>query len=113
MFCSDKDVIGKMNDVDSIVTFAKENKVDFVVLGPELPIEAGVADALRYRGIRCVGPRKVAGQLETSKSFTRDLVAKYDIPGNPKFKIEIRYSREPEVQNIRKDGQHKRVHGRT
>ncbi|MCK5233732.1 MAG: phosphoribosylamine--glycine ligase [Candidatus Aenigmarchaeota archaeon] len=87
MFCSDKDMIGKMNDVDSIVTFAKQNKVDFVVIGPEIPIEAGVTDALRYVGIRCVGPRKVVGQLETSKSFTRDLVAKYDIPGNPKFKI--------------------------
>ncbi len=61
---------------------------DFVVVGPEEPLANGVVDYLKQRyQIPCVGPTKNLSRLESSKAFTRGLLAKYGIPGNPRFKI--------------------------
>jgi phosphoribosylamine---glycine ligase len=63
------------------------HRIDLVVVGPEDPLAAGVADALHRRGIPCVGPRQAAARLETSKAFTRELLRKFEIPGNPRYRV--------------------------
>jgi phosphoribosylamine---glycine ligase len=84
---SEKVKLGSYSDLKTIVDFAKENKIEFAVIGPEDPLNNGVVDALAAAGIPAVGPTKSLARLETSKSFTRNLVAKYNIPGNPQFKV--------------------------
>jgi phosphoribosylamine--glycine ligase len=79
--------IGDYSDLDDINQFATENKIDFAFIGPEDPINNGVVDSLRNVGIPSVGPTQRLAQLETSKSFTRNLLHKYAIPGNPKYKV--------------------------
>ena len=79
--------IGNYSDLDRIKGFAKGNKVDFAFIGPEDPLNEGVVDVLELIGIPSVGPKKTLARLETSKSFTRKLLTKYDIEGNPKYKI--------------------------
>lgn len=56
-----------------VVRFCEENAVDFVVIGPEAPLAAGVADALREAGIACFGPSAAAARLEASKAFTKEI----------------------------------------
>ncbi len=60
-------------DGAAVVAFARENDVDFVIIGPEAPLVAGVADAVRAAGILCFGPSAAAAQLEASKAFTKDI----------------------------------------
>jgi len=84
---TEKTLIGSYSDLDAIIKFATENKIEFAVIGPEDPLNNGVADALAERNIPAVGPTKSLARLETSKSFTRNLVSKYSIPGNPQFKV--------------------------
>ena len=67
-------------DHAAAVAFCKANAVDLVVVGPEAPLVAGLADELRAAGIRVFGPSKAAAQLEGSKGFTKDLCAEYGIP---------------------------------
>jgi phosphoribosylamine--glycine ligase len=67
-------------DIDGIVRFARENRIDFVVVGPEAPLVAGLADKLEAAGIRTFGPSAAAAALEGSKGFTKDFCAKYNIP---------------------------------
>ncbi len=68
------------DDTAGIVRCAKELKVDLVVVGPEGPLVAGLADALTTAGIPVFGPKKAAAQLEGSKVFTKNLLRKYHIP---------------------------------
>ena len=77
---------GSVVNVGAILDYAKESKVDFAVIGPEAPLGVGVVDALEEINIPCVGPTKALAQLETSKSFTRDLLAEYNIDVSPQFK---------------------------
>jgi phosphoribosylamine--glycine ligase len=84
---SGKIKIGSYSDLDAIIAFAKENKIDFAVIGPEDPLNNGVVDALAKSGVAAVGPTKSLARLETSKSFTRNLVNKYNILGNPQYKV--------------------------
>ncbi len=79
--------LGSYDDLKSIVDFAKACHSSFAIVGPEDPLNAGVVDALGDAGIPAVGPTKSLARLETSKSFTRNLVSKYKIPGNPQFKV--------------------------
>jgi len=67
-------------DGAGVATFAEENAVDFVIIGPEAPLAAGVADALRNAGILTFGPSAAAARLEASKAFTKELCAARDIP---------------------------------
>lgn len=83
---SEEVAIGGYGDLTAIIKFAGAGHIDFAVIGPEEPLNDGVADALREAGIPSVGPTKSLARLETSKSFTRNLVEKYRIPGNPGFK---------------------------
>ena len=70
----------KVDDLDALCDFAQEQKVDFVVPGPELPLVLGLADMLVQRNIPVFGPRKFAAQLEGSKIFAREFMEKYGIP---------------------------------
>ncbi len=67
-------------DVEGIVKFSKENKIDFVVIGPEQPLVDGLASALRDANISVFGPNKDAAQLEGSKGFMKDFFARHNIP---------------------------------
>jgi phosphoribosylamine--glycine ligase len=71
--------IGAM-ELDRLVAFARENGIDFVVVGPEAPLVAGLADRLEAAGIKCFGPSAKGAQLEASKGFVKDLCAENDIP---------------------------------
>ena len=65
---------------DTVLKFAKEQAIDLVVIGPEGPLVAGLADALMAENIAAFGPVAAAAQLEGSKGFTKDICAAYDIP---------------------------------
>jgi phosphoribosylamine--glycine ligase len=65
---------------DAVLTFCRETGINLVVVGPEAPLVAGLADVLRATGINVFGPSAAAAQLEGSKGFTKDLCARYNIP---------------------------------
>ncbi|MGC6476178.1 MAG: phosphoribosylamine--glycine ligase [Parvibaculales bacterium] len=65
---------------EEVVSFAKQHNIELVVIGPEAPLVAGVADALEAAGIAAFGPTAFAAQLEGSKGFTKDICADYNIP---------------------------------
>ena len=67
-------------DPDAVVEISTRENVDLVVVGPEAPLVAGVADALRGAGIATFGPSAAAARLEGSKGFTKDLCARHGIP---------------------------------
>jgi phosphoribosylamine--glycine ligase len=67
-------------DAETVVDLARREAIDLVVVGPEAPLVAGVADALRARGIAVFGPNATAAQLEGSKGFTKDLCRANGIP---------------------------------
>ena len=69
-----------LTDHASVIAFAKANKVDFVIIGPEGPLVAGIVDDLTKAGIKSFGPSKLAAQLEGSKGFTKDLCREFNIP---------------------------------
>ena len=75
--------MGDILDVGSVVSYAKNHTIDMVVVGPEAPLEKGIADALWNVGIPTIGPKQKLAQLETSKGFTRQLLCDYKIDGNP------------------------------
>ncbi len=74
-------------DVQAIVEWAKKMQIEMAVIGPEAPLEKGIVDELAKVGIPAIGPTKSCARLETSKSFTRNLLEKYKIPGNPEFRV--------------------------
>ena len=78
--------VGSISDPKSVVSFAQKCCAKLTIIGPEAPLQAGVADALWNAGIPIVGPKKAHAQIETSKGFTRDLLAKYNIPGGPLYR---------------------------
>ena len=67
-------------DHAAVIEFCQANKVDFVVVGPDAPIAAGIVDDLNAAGFKAFGPTKAAGQLESSKSFTKALCRANNIP---------------------------------
>jgi len=69
-----------VDDHAEIIAFAKTNAIGFVVIGPEQPLVAGLADELAAAGIKAFGPSRAAAQLEGSKGFTKDLCREFAIP---------------------------------
>ncbi|MFQ5775332.1 MAG: phosphoribosylamine--glycine ligase [Kiloniellaceae bacterium] len=67
-------------DVGGVVAFAKDNAIDYVVVGPEAPLVAGLVDRLAEERIKAFGPTRAAAALEGSKGFVKDLCAKYHVP---------------------------------
>ena len=71
--------IGAM-EFDKLVAFAKENKIDFTIVGMDDPLVGGIVDVFEAEGLKVFGPRKNAAILEGSKAFSKDLMKKYNIP---------------------------------
>ena len=69
-----------VEDVPSLVAFAVEKRVDLAVVGPEAPLAAGLGDALRAAGIAVFGPSQAAAEIESSKAFSKDFMARHGIP---------------------------------
>jgi phosphoribosylamine--glycine ligase len=67
-------------DIAGQVALAKREKIDFVVVGPEVPLSMGLADRLAEAGIKVFGPSQKAAQIESSKGFTKDLCKRHNIP---------------------------------
>ena len=67
-------------DIDNIVSFAVENKIDYAVVAPDDPLVLGCVDALEEKNIPCFGPRANAAIIEGSKVFSKNLMKKYNIP---------------------------------
>ncbi|PWV62487.1 phosphoribosylamine--glycine ligase [Plasticicumulans acidivorans] len=69
-----------VDDVPALVEFARTNHVGLTIVGPEVPLVLGVVDAFRAAGLKCFGPLQAAAQLEGSKAFAKDFLARYHIP---------------------------------
>jgi phosphoribosylamine--glycine ligase len=67
-------------DIDALVAFARDSAVGLTIVGPEVPLVAGVVDRFRAAGLRCFGPTRAAAQLEGSKTFSKDFLARHGIP---------------------------------
>jgi phosphoribosylamine--glycine ligase len=70
----------RTEDIPGLVSFARDNDVGLTIVGPEAPLVAGMTDAFDAEGLRCFGPSAAAARLEGSKSFTKDFMARHDIP---------------------------------
>jgi len=70
----------KAEDVDGVCSFAKENKIDLTVIGPEVPLSLGIVDVLAEAGLKAFGPNRKCAQLESSKAFTKAFLARHEIP---------------------------------
>lgn len=78
--CDAENVNISAMDIEGVVNFSKENKIDLVFVAPDDPLAAGMVDALEAEGIRAFGPKKAAAEIEASKVFSKNLMKKYGIP---------------------------------
>lgn len=69
-----------VEDISALINFAKTNDIGLTIVGPEAPLVIGVVDAFEEAGLKCFGPKQGAAQLEGSKSFTKDFLARHKIP---------------------------------
>ncbi|MEQ9565797.1 MAG: phosphoribosylamine--glycine ligase, partial [Pseudomonadales bacterium] len=69
-----------IDEFEKLADFAKQNNVNLTIVGPEAPLVDGVVDFFRERGLACFGPTRGAAQLEGSKAFTKDFLARHHIP---------------------------------
>lgn len=67
-------------DIQGLLNFAQSEKIDLTIVGPEAPLVIGVVDAFRAAGLKIFGPTQAAAQLEGSKAFTKDFLARHKIP---------------------------------
>lgn len=70
----------QVTNFNGLANFASDNKIDLTIVGPDDPLVAGIVDVFEERGLRVFGPRKNAAIIEGSKSFSKDLMEKYNIP---------------------------------
>ncbi|MCG6872877.1 MAG: phosphoribosylamine--glycine ligase [Gammaproteobacteria bacterium] len=75
-----QNVAVEADDVDGLLHFAQANAIDLTIVGPEAPLVAGVVDRFQAAGLTCFGPGREAAQLEGSKAFTKDFLARHGIP---------------------------------
>ena len=69
-----------VSDIDGLLNFAQNNQIELTIIGPEVPLVEGVVDAFNKAGLACFGPTQGAAQLEGSKAFTKDFLARHNIP---------------------------------
>lgn len=69
-----------VTDLDGLVNFAKQTAIDLTIVGPEIPLVLGVVDRFQAAGLKIFGPTQAAAQLEGSKAFTKDFLARHQIP---------------------------------
>ena len=70
----------KAEDLDGLLAFALEQHIDLTVVGPEVPLTMGIVDKFNEKGLKIFGPSGKAAEIEGSKAFSKDLMAKYNIP---------------------------------
>ncbi len=70
----------QVEDIPRLVEFARESQIGLTIVGPEAPLVLGVVDAFQQEGLKCFGPSRGAAQLEGSKAFTKDFLARHQIP---------------------------------
>src|SRR4030095_9712258 len=70
----------KADDIEGLLKFAKENRIDFTVVGPEVPLELGIVDEFYKKGLKIFGPSKKASRLENSKIFSKEFMKRHGIP---------------------------------
>ncbi|MCE3238255.1 MAG: purD [Gammaproteobacteria bacterium] len=76
-----------LSDIEVILHLASQWQINLAIIGPEAPLESGLADVFWQSGIAVIGPTKKLAQIETSKAFTRDLLKKYTITGSPDYRV--------------------------
>lgn len=69
-----------VNDIENLARFASDTRVDLTIVGPEVPLAAGIVDTFRSRGLRIFGPTRAAAQIEASKAYAKDLMKRHGIP---------------------------------
>ena len=69
-----------VENITGLVAFAQNNHIELTIVGPEVPLVIGVVDAFRAAGLAIFGPTQAAAQLEGSKAFTKDFLARHNIP---------------------------------
>jgi phosphoribosylamine---glycine ligase len=67
-------------NIDALITFAQEKNIALTIIGPEVPLVAGIVDRFQAVGLNCFGPRAIAAQLEGSKTFCKNFMARHQIP---------------------------------
>ena len=67
-------------DIPALVDFARNYAIDITVVGPEMPLSMGLVDAFEAAGLRCLGPKRAAAELEGSKAFAKAFLARHHIP---------------------------------
>ena len=68
------------SDIENLLKFAKENQIDLTIVGPEIPLVAGIVDAFEEEGLKIFGPNKECAQLEGSKAFSKDFMIRHNLP---------------------------------
>lgn len=68
------------SDIENLLNFAKENQIDLTIVGPEIPLVAGIVDKFEKEGLKIFGPNKKCAQLEGSKSFSKDFMIRHNLP---------------------------------
>ena len=99
-------IVLAVEDHAAVVEYCQANSIDLVVVGPEAPLVAGLADALAAAGVACFGPSQAAAQLEGSKSFTRAFADSCGIPSPASANVHLsrgsrRLARRPTVRRRR------------
>ncbi len=96
--CATLHLVADLSDTDAILAAVGGEAFDLAVVGPEAPLAAGLVDALTARtGVACFGPTRALAAVETSKSFTRRLLERHAIAGNPRYEVFGRSGRSPDA----------------
>jgi phosphoribosylamine--glycine ligase len=88
-------------DIDTLLQLATAEKIDLTIIGPEVPLVAGIVDKFQEKGLRCFGPSAAASQLEGSKAFTKDFLKQHNIPTADYRNFD---ALEPALEYIREQG---------
>ncbi|MEY8195544.1 MAG: phosphoribosylamine--glycine ligase, partial [Cycloclasticus sp.] len=75
-----KNVDISAEDIEGLLAFAKKEQIELTIIGPEAPLVAGIVDQFKANGLRCFGPSQLAAQLEGSKAYCKDFLARHNIP---------------------------------
>ena len=75
-----ENIVIAVDDIAALVEFAKKEIIDLTIIGPEVPLVAGIVDSFQQAGLACFGPSAKASQLEGSKTFCKDFMARHNIP---------------------------------
>ena len=81
-----ENVMLKQDDISGLVNFAKNNKIDLTVVGPEIPLSLGIVDEFTANGLKIFGPNKKASLLESSKEYAKDFLKRNSSKNTP-FKM--------------------------